>query len=92
MMEIGFKTGRYAYWKILIAREDVELTRGSAFRIPVEKIRLPPKTMISPLSIMRHALRTVVDVRMEKKRKIEEEKEIDSAIFLSISDGIVKRG
>ncbi|MEM4279103.1 MAG: DUF22 domain-containing protein [Archaeoglobaceae archaeon] len=92
MMEVGFKTGRYAYWKILIAREDVELTKGSAFRIPVEKIRLPPKTMISPLSIMRHALGTVVDVRMEKKRKIEEEKEIDSAIFLSISDGIVKRG
>lgn len=92
MMEIGFRTGRYAYWKTLIARENIELIKGSAFEIPVEKINLPPRTMVSPLSIMRHALGTVVDVRMEKKRRIEEEKRIESAIFLSLSDGVVKKG
>ncbi len=92
MMEIGFKTGRYAYWKALIARENVELVKGSAFEIPIERINLPPRTMVSPLSIMRHALGTVVDVRMEKMRKIEEEKRIESAIFLSVSDGTVKKG
>lgn len=92
MMEICFRTGRYAYWKILIAREDTEVTRGLASRVPVDKINLPPRTMVSPLSIMRHALGTIVDVRMERQRKIEEEKKIDSAILLPVSDGIVRKG
>lgn len=92
MIETRFRTGRYAYWKVLVAERDVNVTKGSAFRIPVEKIRLPPETMVSPLSIMRHAFGTVVDIRMNKKKKIEEEKEIDSAVFLSVSDGIVKKG
>ncbi|MFN3383642.1 MAG: DUF22 domain-containing protein [Archaeoglobaceae archaeon] len=92
MMEVGFKTGRYAYWKTLIAREDVEVIKGSAFEIPIERINLPPRTMVSPLSIMRHALGSVVDIRMEKMRRIEEEKKIESAIFLTVGDGVVKKG
>lgn len=92
MIGVQFKTGRYAYWKVLVAREDVDVTKGSAFRIPVERIKLPQKTMVSPLSIMRHVLGTVVDVKMTERRKIEEEKEIDSAVFLSVSDGIVRKG
>lgn len=92
MMEVRFKTGRYAYWKVLIARENVELTKGLALKIPVEKVNLPPRTMVSPLSIMRHAFGSVVDVRMEMQKRIEEEKRIDSAIFLPVSDGVVKKG
>ncbi|MCS7143644.1 MAG: DUF22 domain-containing protein [Archaeoglobaceae archaeon] len=92
MSEVGFQTGRYAYWKILMARRDVEVSKGLITRIPVDPINLPPKTMLSPLSIMRHAVGSVLDVRMDKARKIEEEKRIESAVFMPVRDGVVKRG
>ncbi|MEM1578786.1 MAG: DUF22 domain-containing protein [Archaeoglobaceae archaeon] len=92
MNEIRFKTGRYAYWKLVVADENVELSAGKPELIPIRDINLPPKTMVAPLSIMRHALGSLIDVKMEKKRKIEEEKRLKKAVFLPIESGLVEKG
>ena len=87
-----FKTAGRAYWKLLLAAQEVEITKGQVTVIKVKPIRLPPKTAVSPLSIMRHALGSVVDVYFEKMSRIEEEKRIVNVAFLPIQDGKVEEG
>uniref|UniRef100_A0A7J2TKU1 DUF22 domain-containing protein n=1 Tax=Archaeoglobus fulgidus TaxID=2234 RepID=A0A7J2TKU1_ARCFL len=92
MNEVGYRTGKYAYWKVLVAKESVDVSKGKALKIPVEPINLPPRTMVSPLSIMRHALGSVFDVRMKEMKRVEEEKRIEKALFMPIRDGSVRKG
>ncbi len=87
-----FKTARKAYWKLLIAAQEVEITKGRITIVKVRPIRLPPKTAVSPLSIMRHALGSVVDVYCEKLSKIEEEKKITNTAFLPVRNGKIEEG
>ncbi len=88
----SFKSAGKAYWKLMIASQEVEVKKGKVALIKIEDIRLPPKTAVSPLSIMRHALGTVVDVYGEKLYRIEEEKKIVYAAFLPVENGTVEAG
>lgn len=85
-----FKTAGTAYWKLLISKQEVEVRRGEPVMIKVRKIELPPKTAVSPLSIQRHALGTVVDVYGDRLFRIEEQKNISFVVFLPVEDGTIK--
>ncbi len=89
---LAFKSSNQAYWKVLIADEDIIVKRNKMVIIKIKKIHLPPKSTVAPLSIMRHALGTVIDVITDVPKKIEETKEITHAYFFSIRDGLIKRG
>ncbi len=88
----AFRAAEYAYWKVLIADENVSVERGKIALVKVRRIALPPYTVVSPLSVMRHALGTVVDVYEERPSRIEEEKEIVAAAFLPVEDGEIEEG
>lgn len=88
----SFKSARKAYWKLMIASQEVKVRKGEVALIKIDPIHLPPKTAVSPLSIMRHALGTVVDVYGEKLYRIEEEKKIVYAAFLPVEKGVVEEG
>ncbi len=85
-----FKTAPKAYWKLLVSKQEVEVKKGKPVVIKVRKITLPPKTAVSPLSILRHALGTVFDVYGERLYRIEEEKRITAVAFLPVEDGVVE--
>ena len=85
-----FKTASTAYWKLLVSKQEVEVKKGRPVIIEVRKIELPPKTAVSPLSIQRHALGTVVDVYGNRLFRVEEQKNISSVVFLPVEDGTVE--
>ncbi|AAB91157.1 MULTISPECIES: DUF22 domain-containing protein [Archaeoglobus] len=85
-----FKTGSTAYWKLLISTQEVQVKRGRPVIIKVRKVELPAKTAVSPLSIQRHALGTVVDVYGERLYRVEEQKNITHVVFLPVEDGTVE--
>jgi hypothetical protein len=76
----------------MIASQEVKVKKGRIALIKIEDIYLPPKTAVSPLSIMRHALGTVIDVYGERLYRIEEDKKIVYAAFLPTENGIVEVG
>ncbi len=85
-----FKTGSTAYWKLLVSTQEVQVKRGKPVIIKVRKIELPPKTAVSPLSIQRHALGTVVDAYGDRLYRVEEQKNISHVLFLPVEDGTVE--
>ncbi len=87
-----FKSSNQAYWKVLIADKDVEVEKNKVAIVKIRKINLPPKSTVAPLSIMRHALGTVIDVISDIPKKIEETKEISHAYFFPIEDGTIEKG
>ncbi len=89
---LNFKTADYAYWKLLIADEDTTVEKNKIKLIKIRDVQLPPHTIVSPLSIMRHGLGVVLDVYGENTRKIEEEKTLKAVTFLPIDNGTIKRG
>ncbi|WP_202318506.1 DUF22 domain-containing protein [Archaeoglobus neptunius] len=88
----NFKSARKAYWKLLVANQEIEVKKGKPVIIGTKEIILPPKTAVSPLSIMRHALGAVFDVFGDRLYKIEEEKRIVSAAYLPVEDGVIEIG
>ncbi len=88
----SFKSAGRAYWKLMIASQEVEVKKGRIALIKIKDIHLPPKTAVSPLSIMGHALGTVIDVYGERLYRIEENKKIVYAAFLPLESGIVEEG
>ena len=87
-----FKSSNQAYWKVLIADEDVEVEKNKIAVVKIRRINLPPKSTVAPLSIMRHALGTVIDVISDVPKKIEETKEVSHAYFFPIEDGRIEKG
>ncbi|WP_456478074.1 DUF22 domain-containing protein [Geoglobus ahangari] len=87
-----FKSAGQAYWKVLIADESVEVRKNTLEIIRVRKLHLPPKSTIAPLSIMRHALGTTLDIVPSEIKKVEETREVTHVLFYSIDDGFVERG
>ncbi|HDN74105.1 MAG TPA: DUF22 domain-containing protein [Archaeoglobus sp.] len=80
-------------WELLIAEEDKTIKKGELTLIKVKDITLDPKTVVSPLFIMRHGLGAVVDVYgTGKPRRIEDPQKITHALFYPIFDGVIKRG
>ena len=89
----GYHLTNIAEWKMLIAAEDIDVVAYKPAVVSIEKITIPKNTIVSPLSIMRHALGVVIDVfQPGEPKKVEEEKTITSAIFLPIESGTIKKG
>ncbi len=91
---IAYRTASYAYWKILVADEDVKLEKGKVAFVNIESIELPGNTLVSPLSIVRHAYGVVLDTYelCPPRTKIEEPKNLQMVAFLPIEDGEIKKG
>ncbi|MBO8182508.1 MAG: DUF22 domain-containing protein [Archaeoglobus sp.] len=77
----------------MVAAEDVGVKRGRVKRIGIEPIDLLPSTISSILSVVRHALGMVLDVRdVRDSMNIDEPKRLEEVYFLPIENGFVKEG
>ncbi len=91
---IAYRTAPYAYWKLVIANESLEVKEGEVAFVNIEKIKIPGNTIVSPLSLMRNELGTVLDVyeSYPPRVRIEEPKDIEQAAFLAVKDGEIREG
>lgn len=93
MREYWYRRWNIAEWYPLIAKEEAEIFKGKVAILRVENVELPENTIPVPLSIMRHALGTVIDVsHAGEPRRVEERKFITHAIFIPVFDGKIERG
>jgi len=89
----GYFRSHVAEWEPVIAAESVEVERGRVVRIRVKDITLPRYTVVTPLFIRRHTLGSIIDViQPGRRRKVEEAKKINEAIFLPTKSGRIKKG
>jgi|Deesub1362A_J573_1020465.scaffolds.fasta_scaffold00100_80 hypothetical protein len=86
---IAYRLTNYAYLKLLVADESVEVKRGKVRRIKIEPFGVPPSTISSTLSVIRHAYGIVLDVHGSTET---EELTLNEASFLPIEDGFVEEG
>ncbi len=90
---LGYAESQIGVWELLIADESVKVNKGDIVRVKIKEVTLPPNTVVVPLTIMRHAYGTVLDViQLGKPSKVEEEKKIHQAIFLAVDDGKIEEG
>lgn len=90
---LGYMRSHVGVWELLVADETVRVKRGDVLRIRIKEVRLPPNTVVVPLSIMRNAYGTVLDVvQIGKPSRVEEEKRIQQAVFLAVEDGVIEEG
>lgn len=87
-----FKSANQAYWKVLISDENKKVRKDKLEFVKIKKIRLPPRSTVAPLSIIRHAFGTSIDVLSSELKKVEETREISHAIFYPIDDGEIEKG
>ncbi len=87
-----FKSANQAYWKVLVSDESKKVRKDKLEFIKIRRIRLPPRSTVAPLSIIRHAFGTAIDVLSSELKKVEETREISHAIFYPIDDGEVEKG
>ena len=89
----GYTRSHIGVWELLIADERVKVKKGDVVRIKIKEVNLPPNTVVVPLSFMRNAYGTVLDVvQLGRPRKVEEEKKIQQAVFLAVEDGWIEEG
>ena len=89
----GFTVGPHGEWEMLIAKEDKEVKKDETVNIEVEKIEVPPKSIVMPCFIMRHALGVVSSLTsVGKPKPVEERRVLDGAIFHPLADGKVRKG
>ena len=89
---IKYRIAPFTQWKVLIAEESTELETGRPAVIKIRNVRIPQNTIIGPLSIMRHANGTLIDVIEKGLSKVEDEKILTHAVMLPIEEGSVERG
>ncbi len=96
----SFEVSTYEYriapltqWKTLVADESVRLLKNQPVIVKIKDVEIPKDTIVSPLSIMRHAYGVVIDViSKDFLKRVEEEKKITHAVFLPIQDGKIEKG
>ncbi|MCS7131028.1 MAG: DUF22 domain-containing protein, partial [Archaeoglobaceae archaeon] len=88
----GFRRSSVARWELLISDENKRIKAGETCIISLKKLKLPKNTIVYPFGIMRHPYGVVLDTIQRRVSKVEEEKEIEKAVFLPIVDGDIRRG
>ncbi|MBK5190717.1 MAG: DUF22 domain-containing protein [Methanosarcinales archaeon] len=89
----GFTVGPHGEWEMLIAKEDKEVKKNELVNIKIEEIEFPPKAMVLPCNIMRHALGIVSSLAaVGEPKSVEERRVMDEALFHPICDGVVNKG
>lgn len=89
---VRYRLAPFVQWKVLVAEKTVEVKKGLPVVLKIKDVAIPENTILAPLSIMRHALGTTIDVIEKGISKVEDEKKITHAIFLPVEDGIVEEG
>jgi len=90
---LGYMRSNIGVWEMLIADEDVTVRKGDIVRVKIKEINLPPSTVVVPLSVMRNAYGTVLDVvELGRPKKVEDEKRIQQAVFFAVDDGKIEKG
>ncbi|WP_456468677.1 DUF22 domain-containing protein [Archaeoglobus sp.] len=90
---LGYTRSHIGVWEMLIADEDITVKKGDIVRVNIKEINLPPSTVVVPLSIMRNAYGTVLDVvELGRPKRVEDEKNLQQAIFLAVEDGKIEKG
>ncbi|MDI9610502.1 MAG: DUF22 domain-containing protein [Archaeoglobales archaeon] len=89
---VRYRLAPFVQWKVLIAENTTEVKKGLPVVLKIKDVEIPENTILAPLSIMRHALGTTLDVIEKGISKVENEKKITHAIFLPVEDGIVEEG
>lgn len=88
-----YRVAPFTQWKVIIAEDDIDVKKGRPVVIRIKDIHLPENTIIGPLSIMRHAYGSVVDVFEEGiPKKVEEKKRLTHTIFLPVDNGVIRSG
>lgn len=89
----GFTVGPHGEWEMVIAKEDKEVRKDELMNIKINEIEVPPKSIILPCPILRHALGVVSSLAaVGKPTAVEERRVFDEVIFHPISDGKVNKG
>ncbi len=89
----GFTVGPHGEWEMAIAEEDKKVRKNELVNIKIGKIELPPKAIVLPCFIMRHALGVVSSLAAVGKPKgVEERRVLDEVVFHSLADGKVGKG
>ncbi len=88
----GFRRSPVARWELLIANENRKLKAGEPCFVSTKKLKLPKNTIVSPFGMMRHPFGVVLDTVQRRMSRVEEEKEIEKAVFLPIADGDIRKG
>nr|WP_202320281.1 DUF22 domain-containing protein [Archaeoglobus neptunius] len=90
---LGYIRSHIGVWEVLVADEDIAVRKGDIVRVKIREVELPPSTVVVPLSVMRNAYGTVLDVvELGRPKKVEEVKRIQQAIFLAVEDGRIEKG
>lgn len=91
--EYWYRRWNVAEWLPLIADEDTYVRPGEARFLRIKRVEIPPETIPVPLSMMRHAFGTVIDVyHAGKPKKVEEQKTITHVLFMPVFEGEIRRG
>jgi len=89
----GYTIGQHGEWEMVIAAEDKEVKKNELVEIKIIPIELPPKAIVLPCFITRHALGLVSSLTaVGSPKKVEERRYLDLAIFLPLYDGTVCQG
>ncbi|MBA5942000.1 MAG: DUF22 domain-containing protein [Methanophagales archaeon] len=89
----GYTIGRHGEWEMVIAAEDKEVKKNEFVEIKMKKIELPPKAIVLPCFISRHALGVVSSLTtVGTPKTVEERRCLDIAIFHPLYDGTVCNG
>ncbi|MBO8182928.1 MAG: DUF22 domain-containing protein [Archaeoglobus sp.] len=89
----GYRRSLVASWEVLIANEHKKVRFGEPCIVEIKSIEIPKNTITYPLSIMRYAYGTFIDLVPEgPPKKIEEERIINKILFLPISNGEIREG
>jgi len=89
----GFTVGPHGEWEMLIAAEDKEVKKDELVPVKIEEIELPPKSIVVPCCIMRHALGIVASLGcVGTQKKVEERRVVNTVVFNPLFDGTVHRG
>ena len=89
----GFTVGPHGEWEMVIANEDKEVKKDVLVNVKIEQIEVPPKSIVLPCPIMRHALGIVTSfASVGKPQRVEAGRFLDEAIFHPIFDGTINKG
>ena len=89
----GFTVGPHGEWEMVIAEEGKEVKKNELVNIKIGEIELPPKAIVLPCFIMRHALGVVSSLAaVGRSIPVEEHRALDEVIFHPFADGKVSKG
>ncbi|MEM0215210.1 MAG: DUF22 domain-containing protein [Archaeoglobaceae archaeon] len=89
---VKYRIAPFVQWKVLVADEGIHVKKSEPVILKIKDVKIPENTILAPLSIMRHALGTTIDVIEKGISRVEDEKTITHSVFLPVEDGFIEKG